>query len=96
MKHELPFTQEDFKDGITALEKYNLACDLFMCSNSLQAHDQSVFQLIAGLNTVKEILIEANLITAEDFHAKIARNLELIYKIFEEKMSEAEKKNQAA
>lgn len=90
MNADFPFKQDDFQEGMSALEKYNLACDLFMCSTSLQSHDQSLFQLIAAVNTIKEILIVANMIAPDAFQAKLTENLNNIYKMFEEKIKAAQ------
>lgn len=93
---KFPFKQEDFKEGITSQEKFDLACDLYIMADGIQSHDQSIFQLIAAINTIKKVLIDSSLITQEDFQAKINGELETIYKTLQSKMQSKQEEEKAA
>ena len=94
LQMEMPFKLEDFKDGISQQEKYDLACDLVAISSGVQAHDQSILQIIAALNAVKNILIEKALVTENGYVEKLKIELDNIQKIFSEKMNEEIAKRQ--
>lgn len=92
--NELPFKESDFSDGMTKDEKFNLACDLFMLSNSIQSHDESLFHMIASVSVLKSLLIEAGIVTEEKYGDLIATELDkildMIKKHTEEDKKEAE------
>jgi hypothetical protein len=90
MEDQIPFTQDDFKDGISAKEKYDLACDLLVITQGLQNHDQSIFQMIAALNTVKKILIDNGTVTDEEYQKTLVGELESIQKLFAEQVQKFE------
>lgn len=92
MEDQIPFKQEDFKDGIEAKEKYDLACDLLVITQGLQNHDQSIFQMIAALNTVKKILIDNGTVSEEEYQEKLVSELEQIQNLFAEQVKKFEEK----
>lgn len=85
---EYPFKREDFTDGITGEEKYDLARDLVAMSTGIQAHDQSILQVIGSLNTIKKILVDKEVTTEDEYTTILRAELDNISKIFADQLAE--------
>lgn len=92
---ELPFKQSDFTDGITKDEKFNLACDLFMLSQSIQSHDESIFHLVASASVIKNIAIKSGLVTKEQYEQLISEELEKILAMIKSYSEEQKEEKEA-
>lgn len=81
---------EDFNDGITKEEKFNLARDLAVMHSVIENHDRSIFQLIAGFNVLQKIVLDKGIISEEDFQKDIKGEVIKLENIFLEKVAEQE------
>lgn len=81
---------EDFEDGITQDEKFQLARDMTVLYHSLQSHDQTIFQLIAGFNALQKIIQEKLEVSDEQMQGVLTEELENVQKLFLNKVKQME------
>lgn len=78
--------------SLTMEEKEALAKDLELIGQVMGTHDQSIFQLIAAMNAVQELLISKDIISKED----IIGQTEIEVGKIQEKFTAAQERAEAA
>lgn len=78
---------EDFTEGFSKEEKFNLAKDMTVIHNVLQNHDQSIFQIIAGYNALQKIMMDKLEISEEEMESTIKTEYEGIQAKFQEQIA---------
>ncbi len=86
---------EHFDDGITQEEKYNLARDLAVMHSVVENHDRSIFQLIAGFNVLQKTILDAGIISEEDFQKDVGNEISKLENLFLEKVEKKEKEQES-